>query len=101
MWIEGFSNQQIVGLIVGLALVVAGYRAYRLEVDKTKDAAQKVAAVLGGVDGLEAEKKAAALEKFFDLLKDLSLPKILTVSGIALVFWGLGVLNLSLSTIGG
>lgn len=97
MLIEGFTNQELVGLLVGLALAVLGYLSYKAEVRNAKEAAENVAAALIPADA-SLELTASAVEEFYDLLKDLSIPKIFAISGIALILWSVGLIDVSLST---
>lgn len=97
MWLEGFTNQELVGLLVGLALTILGYLSYRAEVRSAKEAAENVAVALMPVDA-SLELTASAIEEFYDLLKDLSVPKMLVISGIAILLWSIGLLDFSLAT---
>jgi hypothetical protein len=97
MLIEGFTNQEFAGLLVGLALTVLGYLSYKAEARSAKEAAENVAAALIPADA-SLELTASAVEEFYDLLKDLSIPKIFAISGIALILWSVGLIDVSLST---
>lgn len=97
MLIEGFTNQEVAGLLVGLALTVLGYLSYKAEARSAKEAAENVAVALIPADA-SLELTASAVEEFYDLLKDLSIPKIFATSGIALILWSVGLIDVSLST---
>ncbi len=99
MWVEGFSNKEFIGLLVGLVLSALGYWSYRVEVKSARDAAENVAIALMPAEA-SLELTASAVEEFYDLLKDLSIPKIFAISGIAVLLWSLGLLDLAVA-IGG
>jgi hypothetical protein len=97
MWVEGFTNQEFVGLLIGLALTILGYLSYRAEVRSAKDAAENVAIALIPAEA-SLELTASAIEEFYDLLKDLSVPKMFVISGIAVLLWSIGLLDFSFAT---
>lgn len=97
MWVEGFTNQEFVGLVIGLALTLLGFWSYRVEARNAKEAAGKMALALIPAQA-PLDVKASAVEEFYELLKDLSVPKIFVISGIVILFWSLGLLDVTLAT---